>query len=44
MLVTDRVGRWVAYQVGCCARSVAEVAREFGCDWPMVDDAASSCI
>ncbi|HMK63664.1 MAG TPA: ISL3 family transposase [Acidimicrobiales bacterium] len=39
MSITDRAGRWVSAQVGRCARSVAEVARELGCDWHTVNDA-----
>ena len=39
MAMTDRAGRWVTEQVGRCARSVAEVARELGCDWHTVNDA-----
>ena len=37
--LTDRAGRWVTAQVGRCARSVAEVAAELGCDWHTVNDA-----
>lgn len=37
--MTDRAGRWVTEQVGRCGRTVAEVARELGCDWNTVDDA-----
>jgi transposase len=37
--VTDRAGRWVCAQVGRDGRSVAEVARELGCDWHTVMDA-----
>ena len=37
--VTDRAGRWVTAQVGRDGRSVAEVARELGCDWHTVMDA-----
>jgi hypothetical protein len=33
-----RAGRWVAAQVGRCARSVSEVAKELGCDWHTVND------
>ncbi len=36
--LTDRAGRWVTYQVGKLGRSVAEVARELGCDWHTVND------
>ena len=39
MAMTDRAGRWATEQVGRCARSVAEVARELGCDWHTVNDA-----
>ena len=37
--MTDRAGRWVTEQVGRFGRSVAEVARELGCDWHTVNDA-----
>jgi len=37
--ITDRAGRWITEQVGRCARSVNEVARELGCDWHTVNDA-----
>jgi transposase len=37
--MTDRAGRWVTEQVGRCARSVSELARELGCDWHTVNDA-----
>ena len=37
--VTDRAGRWITTQVGRAGRSVAEVARELGCDWHTVMDA-----
>jgi transposase len=37
--MTDRAGRWITEQVGRCARSVSEVARELGCDWHTVNDA-----
>jgi transposase len=37
--MTDRAGRWVCEQVGRFGRSVAEVARELGCDWHTVNDA-----
>jgi len=39
MAMSDRAGRWVTTQVGRCARSVAEVATELGCDWHTVNDA-----
>ncbi len=38
MAMTDRCGRWVTAQVGRSARTVAEVAREIGCDWHTVND------
>jgi hypothetical protein len=38
-MMTDRAGRWITEQVGRNARSVAEVARELGCDWHTVNDA-----
>ncbi|MCI0543651.1 MAG: hypothetical protein L0Z49_04280 [Actinobacteria bacterium] len=37
--MTDRAGRWVTVQVGKLGRTVAEVARELGCDWHTVNDA-----
>jgi transposase len=37
--MTDRAGRWVTYQVGKLGRTVAEMARELGCDWHTVNDA-----
>jgi transposase len=36
--MTTRAGRWVTAQVGRCARSVSEVAKELGCDWHTVND------
>jgi transposase len=36
--MTDRAGRWVTEQVGRLGRTVAEVARELGCDWHTVND------
>ena len=40
--MTDRAGRWVTAQVGRDGRTVAEVARELGCDWHTVMDAVVS--
>jgi transposase len=37
--ISDRAGRWITEQVGRCARSVNEVARELDCDWHTVNDA-----
>jgi len=37
--MTDRAGRWATVQVGRVGRTVAEVARELGCDWHTVNDA-----
>jgi transposase len=37
--MTDRAGRWATEQVGRLGRTVAEVARELGCDWHTVNDA-----
>jgi transposase len=37
--MTDRAGRWSCAQVGRLGRTVAEVARELGCDWHTVMDA-----
>jgi hypothetical protein len=37
--MTDRAGRWATLQVGREGRTVAEVARELGCDWHTVNDA-----
>jgi transposase len=39
LAMTDRAGRWITEQVGRCARSVNEVAKELGCDWHTVNDA-----
>jgi transposase len=38
-VMTDRAGRWCTEQVGRLGRTVAEVARELGCDWHTVNDA-----
>jgi transposase len=38
MTMTDRAARWVTEQVGRFARTVAEVARQLGCDWHTVND------
>src|SRR5690606_28174748 len=38
LTMTDRAGRWATRQVGECGRTVAEVARELGCDWHTVND------
>jgi transposase len=37
--MTDRASRWATAQVGREGRTVAEVARELGCDWHTVNDA-----
>jgi transposase len=37
--MTDRAGRGSCVQVGRLGRTVAEVARELGCDWHTVNDA-----
>jgi transposase len=37
--MTDRAGRWVCEEVGRLGRTVAEVARDLGCDWHTVNDA-----
>jgi len=37
--MTDRAGRWSCEQVGRLGRTVAEIARELGCDWHTVNDA-----
>jgi hypothetical protein len=37
--MTDRAGRWVCDQVGRVGRTVAEVARELGCDWHTMNEA-----
>lgn len=42
LAMTDRAGRWITAQVGRCARSVNEVAKELGCDWHTVNDAVVS--
>jgi transposase len=39
LAMTDRAGRWATLQVGRQGRTVAEVARELGCDWHTVNDA-----
>jgi transposase len=36
--MTDRAARWATEQVGRLGRTVAEVARELGCDWHTVND------
>jgi hypothetical protein len=36
--MTDRAGRWATEQVGKLGRTVAEVARDLGCDWHTVND------
>jgi transposase len=36
--MTTRAGRWATRQVGEYGRTVAEVARELGCDWHTVND------
>jgi hypothetical protein len=35
--MTDGAGRWVCEQVGGLGRTLAEVAREQGCDWHTVN-------
>jgi len=40
--MTDRAGRWVTAQVGREGRTVAEVARELGCDWHTIMDAVAA--
>ena len=37
--LTDRAARWSTIQVGRLGRTVAEVARELGCDWHTINDA-----
>jgi transposase len=37
--MTDRAARWATEQVGRMGRTVAEVARELGCDWHTVNEA-----
>ena len=37
--LTSRAGRWVTFQVGAHARSVAEVAKDLGSSWHVVNDA-----
>jgi len=41
-VMTDRAGRWATWQVGRLGRTVAEVARELGCDWHTVNDTVVS--
>ncbi len=36
--LTTRAAQWVTEQVGRCARSVSEVAKDLGCDWHTVND------
>jgi transposase len=36
--MTTRAGRWATRQIGQHGRTVAEVARELGCDWHTVND------
>ena len=40
MTMTDRAGRWVTERVGRFARRFAEVTRELGCDWRIVNNAS----
>lgn len=40
--MTDRAGRWVTVQVGREGRTVADVARELGCDWHTVMGAVAA--
>ena len=42
-LLTSRAARWATRQVGKYARSVNEVASEFGCDWHTVNDTVIAC-
>ncbi len=37
--MTDRAARWATEQVGRLGRTVAEIARDLGCDWHTVSDA-----
>lgn len=37
--LSDRAGRWATRQVGKNGRTVAEVAKELGCDWHTVNNA-----
>ena len=39
LVLTDRAGRWVTFQVGKHGRSVKEVAGDLGCAWHTVNDA-----
>lgn len=41
--MTVRAGRWCCQQVGRQSRTVAEVARDLGCDWHTVNDAVIGC-
>jgi hypothetical protein len=41
-VMCDRAGRRATVQVGRLGRSVAEVARELGCDWHTVNDTVIS--
>ena len=39
LCLSDRAGRWITEQVGRRGPSVAEAAKELGCDWHTVNDA-----
>lgn len=41
--ITDRAERWATFHVGHHGRAVSEVAKDLGCDWHTVMDAASTC-
>ncbi len=38
LVMTDRCGRWVTFQVGRYARSINEIADELDCDWHTIND------
>lgn len=38
LVMTDRAGRWVTAQVGRYGRPVADLVRELGCDWHIIND------
>ena len=39
LVMTDRAGRWVTFQIGRHARSINELADELDCDWHTISDA-----
>jgi len=43
VVITDRAGRWVTWQVGGLGRTVNEVAVELGCDWHSINTTVIAC-